>query len=995
MTFVTAPDYETPTDDGGDNLYNVTIVATDKAGATTTHELVVTVTDENESPRFADGLSGSVDVAENTQAVGNYLATDDDAVDTVSYSLSGDDADKFALDSDTGELTFLTVPDHEIPTDKDTDNVYKLKITASSGTGDRLKTTEHALEVTVTDVNDNDPKFVDGLLGTASVAENVKEVEIYTATDADASDTVTYSLDGVDKDLFSVSGRGVLAFKDAPDFETPGSSADPKSNVYNVTIVASDGTNTDEHELVVTVTDVNESPEFASDVKPSVSVAENATFVGTYKATDDDPVDTVSYSLSGDDEALFNLNATTGRLTFKNAPNYEDAKDKGKDNVYNVTITASSGTGDRLKTNPHALEVTVTDVNEGPRFVNSLPFRGVDVAENTKFAGNYAATDADASDEVTYSLVGGVDKDLFAISDKGELTFVTAPDHEDPKDKFADNLYSVTVRATGGTGDRAKSIQYNLRITVTNVAETKATNGNDTLDGGTGADTLAGMGGDDVYIYYRGGGKDTITDTAGTDTIRFGVPDLGVYDKIDDIGLLVLEFSSSDMIIKFREDTDSDTISTTDILTVTNAKTTGRIEKFQFGNDIFDVSGITAAQTGYGGANSLTGKSGDDWLSGGGGNDNLKGGGGDDYIIGGAGADSLYGEAGDDMIYGGRHDDYIRGGAGNDTLYGGESGADKLYGDDGNDTLYGGYWRDNLYGGSGNDILYGEDHNDNLYGNDGNDKLYGGVALDNLYGGAGNDTLYGGASRDKLYGGSDDDVIYGGSGDDTIEGGTGNDVIYGESGHDVIRDDHGNNKIYGGSGNDYIDGAEGNDTLDGGAGNDTLKGRSGNDYLIGGEGNDSLDGYDGNDNLHGENGNDVYIYRQRKGQDIITDTGGSDTLYFPSDNNEVIEFKHIEALTKNVGDLIITFKDYFNSAKDKITIKNWSDNAPVIETFRFQKTNTDYKYALVGGNPTLVKKTSTSLDEEDDLDVGFTDSDSDEGYTDLLGLPSDFSPDLL
>ena len=51
----------------------------------------------------------------------------------------------------------------------------------------------------------------------------------------------------------------------------------------------------------------------------------------------------VQYTLSGDDAALFTLDAVTGELRFASAPDHEAAADSDGDNVYAVTVTASAG----------------------------------------------------------------------------------------------------------------------------------------------------------------------------------------------------------------------------------------------------------------------------------------------------------------------------------------------------------------------------------------------------------------------------------------------------------------------------------------------------------------------------------------------------------------------------------------------------------------------------------------------------------------------------
>src|SRR5204863_4494123 len=79
-------------------------------------------------------------------------------------------------------------------------------------------------------------------------------------------------------------------------------------------------------------------------------------------ATDPDAGTTLTYSISGADAALFDINAATGVVTFKSAPNYEVRADAGANNVYDITVGASDGTNITTK----AVAITVTNVNEAP-----------------------------------------------------------------------------------------------------------------------------------------------------------------------------------------------------------------------------------------------------------------------------------------------------------------------------------------------------------------------------------------------------------------------------------------------------------------------------------------------------------------------------------------------------------------------------------------------------------------------------------------------------
>ncbi len=109
--------------------------------------------------------------------------------------------------------------------------------------------------------------------------------------------------------------------------------------------------------------DANAAPTFRSSA--TFDAAENQTAAGTVLATDGDTGDDVTgYAITGGaDQAFFSIGATSGALTFDDAPNYEDAEDQGTNNTYVVEVQATSGTGTREKTATQTITVTVTDVS--------------------------------------------------------------------------------------------------------------------------------------------------------------------------------------------------------------------------------------------------------------------------------------------------------------------------------------------------------------------------------------------------------------------------------------------------------------------------------------------------------------------------------------------------------------------------------------------------------------------------------------------------------
>jgi hypothetical protein len=80
-----------------------------------------------------------------------------------------------------------------------------------------------------------------------------------------------------------------------------------------------------------------------------------------------------------------------------------------------------------------------------------------------------AATDPDAGQTLSYSIVGGADASKFTLNaTTGALAFVTAPNFEAPTDAGVNNIYDVTVQVSDGNGGRDAQA---IAVTVTNQNE--------------------------------------------------------------------------------------------------------------------------------------------------------------------------------------------------------------------------------------------------------------------------------------------------------------------------------------------------------------------------------------------------------------------------------------------------------------------------------------------------------------------------------------------
>jgi Ca2+-binding RTX toxin-like protein len=491
------------------------------------------------------GSTAAFSVDENTTAVTTVTATDPDAGQMLTYSISGGaDAARFVIDENTGVLVFLTAPDFENPTDVAGNNVYDVIVRVSDGFGGF---DTQAIAVTINNLPDSgEPPVIasdgGGPTAAVNVAENSTAVTMVTATDPD-SPTITFSISGgPDAVKFSIDqNTGMLVFLAAPNFENPTDSG--ADNVYDVVVRAYDGVNFDDQAIAVTVTNENDiAPVVTSNgggASAAISLNENLTVVTSVTATDGDRT-TPTYRIAGGvDAALFTIDQNTGALAFIDAPDFENPADANGNNVYEVVVEASDG----VNSDAQVLSVTVLDVNEGGG-VTIIGSSNNDTISPTQTNPNlrttafndtifgFAGTDSiDGGGGADY-MEGGADNDTYSV------------------DTFSDDGNSgnddLVIEFTGGGVDFVNaSVSYILPAEVENLTLTGTANingignalantingnlfdnvisggdGNDVLRGHAGSDTLRGENGNDNL--YGGNGADFLFGGANIDVLEGG-----------------------------------------------------------------------------------------------------------------------------------------------------------------------------------------------------------------------------------------------------------------------------------------------------------------------------------------------------------------------------------------------------------------------------------------------------------------------------------------
>ena len=183
---------------------------------------------------------------------------------------------------------------------------YKFRIRAIGNDGTDIIT----VIVNVEDVNEFAPEFTEGDSASRDIVENapagtvIGEPVVATDADTDDNDILTYSLGGTDdapddyKSFDIDSETGQLLTKYSLDYEAT-------KNVYEVTVIVSDGEFSDSISVTINVTDL--VPTFMEDDPTTRSIAENTArgenIGAPVSATGPDIGYTLTYSLGGTDDA--------------------------------------------------------------------------------------------------------------------------------------------------------------------------------------------------------------------------------------------------------------------------------------------------------------------------------------------------------------------------------------------------------------------------------------------------------------------------------------------------------------------------------------------------------------------------------------------------------------------------------------------------------------------------------------------------------------------
>ena len=359
------------------------------------------------------------------------------------------DSRGLSIDETTGVVSLIDNPDHETQTD------YIFTVKAEDTVTGQSDT--QTVVLAVNDLDDAKPVVTSGNVADA-VDENTGAGQIvYTATaddSVDVSDGLSFSLaEGSDTALSIDAATGEVSLTVDPDYEA--------QSQYSFAVIATDvaGNASDAHAVTLSINDVDDAAPTITSGNSADSVDENAASGQVvYTATADDYGDDVAdgpitFSLTGDSDAEFSIDAATGVVTFNATADHES------DSEYSFAVVATDAAGNVSQA--QTVTMGINDLDDTVPVITSGD-TAVAIDENTG-AGQvvYTATaedSADVSDGFSFSLADGSDAALSIDSETGEVTLASNTDFENQ------SQFSFSVIATDAAGNASEPQSVVLEI---------------------------------------------------------------------------------------------------------------------------------------------------------------------------------------------------------------------------------------------------------------------------------------------------------------------------------------------------------------------------------------------------------------------------------------------------------------------------------------------------------------------------------------------------
>ena len=406
----------TPAPDQGPATYPITVRVTDSGNPTCSdsEEILVTVNDSvggNTCPVLT--AIGNQTVTEGNLLTFTALATDNNTGQVLTFSLGGTVPTGASINGSTGVFTWT-------PTSDQGPGTYPITVRVTDN-GEPACADSEVVTVTVNDSGGQNQCPVLNAIGNRTVTVGNLLTFVATATDPDAGQTLTFSLDaGFPTGATINSSTGVFAF-------TPTAG---QAGTQTVTVRVTDSADpscSDFETVTITVNPVagNNCPVLNAIGNRTVTVGNLLTFVAT--ATDPDAGQTLTFTLDPGFPTGASINSSTGVFSF--------TPTAGQAGTQTVTVRVTDN-ADPSCSDFETVTITVNPASNNCPVLGAIGNKTVDQGSLLTFTAT--ATDADLGQTLTFTLDAGAPAGAAINSSTGVFTWTPA----------SGGSFPITVRVT-------------------------------------------------------------------------------------------------------------------------------------------------------------------------------------------------------------------------------------------------------------------------------------------------------------------------------------------------------------------------------------------------------------------------------------------------------------------------------------------------------------------------------------------------------------------
>jgi len=438
--------------------FYLTVRATDNGNPALWSVATVTITvttSANQAPQIAPQSFSITQGTSNGTSIGTVYATDPNSGQTLTFSITaGNTNSVFAISSSTGNLIVNNTASLLVQT-------YSLTVRATDN-GSPVLYSQATITINVTSSSNAAPLIANQSFNVAQGAANGTSIGNVVASDPNSGQTLSYSIiSGNTSSVFAINTlNGHLIINNTNSLIV---------QAYSLTVrVTDNGTPTLYSQAIITInvtSNINLSPVINNQTFNTIQNSSNGTLVGTITASDQNAGQTLSFTIvSGNTNSVFALNSSTGNLTVANSGSLMAGSF--------MLIVRVTDNGSPTLWSQATITVNVSQqTNQAPTIANQS-FSTNENVSNATFIGTILASDPNAGQVLSYSIINGNTNNAFAInSTNGRLSVnnSTAINYE------SINRFSLTVRATdNGAGNLWA--QATITVNVINVNEAPVLN---------------------------------------------------------------------------------------------------------------------------------------------------------------------------------------------------------------------------------------------------------------------------------------------------------------------------------------------------------------------------------------------------------------------------------------------------------------------------------------------------------------------------------------